>query len=327
MPIWIRQRVNFYWMWRNEMGKYKITAGQNIYDVALHIYGSIEGVTDLMINNENLSLEANLKSGDELVFSDDYVINPEVIAYYQTHHIIPSAGERNVYPKEFTMPLLMEVLCKNSEISVDFSLSGSGKIEIDWGDNSAVEILNLGSNKTNITHLFDSSVGENRRIALYGNVSLKSLDIKGLRPSEFYLLCPIEIEQFTLCDTVVALDSLPLMRETYHLKLDEVKTENLRPLLKLKKLMSLTLLRCVYKQPIIDGYLIGLVKQHDNRRNCKIELSTQPSGEYREPLRDENHTYIIGSGMEAIWVLTHEEAWNEGGAWEFIINDEIYKYE
>ena len=36
---------------------------------------------------------------------------------------------------------------------------------------------------------------------------------------------------------------------------------------------------------------------------------------------------MLTSGMEAVWVLTHEEAWNEGGVWEFIINETTYKYE
>lgn len=308
------------------MGKCKITAGQNIYDVALHIYGSIEGVTDLMINNEELSLDTTLKSGDELIFSDDYLINPEVVAYYQTHRITPSSGERKVYPKEFSMPLMAEIFCSNSEISVECSMSGSGNIEVDWGDNSPVETISL-EKKAHITHLFDSSVGGQRRIAIYGNALFKTLDITGLHVEDFYLLAPVEVEQFTLCDTAVTLESLPLMRETYRVNLNGLKTGCLLPLLKLKKLMSLTLLQCVYKQPIIDEYLIGLVEQHDNRRNCKIELSTEPSGEYREPPRDENHTYVLSSGMEAIWVLTHEEAWNEGGAWEFIINNRIYNYE
>ena len=28
--------------------------------------------------------------------------------------------------------------------------------------------------------------------------------------------------------------------------------------------------------------------------------------------------------MEAVWVILHEESWNEGEAWEFIINNKIY---
>ena len=56
-------------------------------------------------------------------------------------------------------------------------------------------------------------------------------------------------------------------------------------------------------------------------------MTVQPSGEYREPQKDSNNRYLLTSGMEAVWVLTHEEAWNEGGAWEFIINETTYKYE
>jgi hypothetical protein len=58
-----------------------------------------------------------------------------------------------------------------------------------------------------------------------------------------------------------------------------------------------------------------------------MTFQCQPSGTYREPAKDANGRYVIGSGMEAIWVLTHEEAWNEGSPWEFIINGIIYKYE
>ena len=31
------------------MGKYIVTNGQNIYDISLHLYGSIEGIVDLMM--------------------------------------------------------------------------------------------------------------------------------------------------------------------------------------------------------------------------------------------------------------------------------------
>ena len=31
--------------------------------------------------------------------------------------------------------------------------------------------------------------------------------------------------------------------------------------------------------------------------------------------------------MEAIWIITHEESWNEAGNWKFIIDDKIYTYE
>ncbi|MBQ0080456.1 MAG: hypothetical protein KBS95_02755 [Alistipes sp.] len=46
------------------MGKYRVIAGQNLYDIALHIYGRIKGIVDLMMCNTNLSLDTTLKKRD-----------------------------------------------------------------------------------------------------------------------------------------------------------------------------------------------------------------------------------------------------------------------
>ena len=62
------------------MGRYSVIAGQNIFDVALHLYGSIEGIVDLMMNNPDLSLDTTLTVGQELVYTDGFVINADVVA-------------------------------------------------------------------------------------------------------------------------------------------------------------------------------------------------------------------------------------------------------
>lgn len=309
------------------MGKYIVIQGQNIYDVALHIYGSIEGVTDLMVNNENLSFATDLKAGDELVYSDDYKINQEVVSYYLTHSITPASGEQHVYPKSFTLPKTIEVYTSNKEIGVEFSVSGSGKIEIDWGDNSEVQVIALSDKVAVIKHLFDSSIGGKRCVSMYMQGYVKLLDISELRPIELYMLKPLEIERFSICNATLNLDALPMLGNVFAITLDGIKTLDLTPLVGLKNLISLSLMQAVFRQPTIDAYLIRLVERHDNRRNCKVAMTVQPSGEYREPRKNSNNRYLPASGMEAIWVLTHEVAWNEGGSWEFIINETTYKYE
>lgn len=309
------------------MGKYKIIQGQNIYDVALHIYGSVEGVTDLMVNNEELSFDTDLKAGDELVYSDDYRINEEVTAYYGTHGITPASGEQHVYPKSFTLPKTIEVYASNKEIGVEFAVSGSGKIEIDWGDNSEVQFITLSDKAIVISHLFDSTVKGKRCISLYMQGYIKMLDISELKPIELYILKSLSIERFTLNNATLTIDALPMLGDVFAITLDGLKTLDLTPLVELRNLMSLSLMQTVFRQPTIDAYLIGLVERHDNRRNCRVAMTVQPSGEYREPRKDSNNRYLLTSGMEAIWVLTHEEAWNEGGSWEFIINATTYKYE
>lgn len=309
------------------MGKYKVIAGQNIYDVAMKIYGAVEGVIDLMINNEQLSLDTDLKAGDELIFTDDYQLNKEVVAYYETHGITPASGELHVYPKEFTLPRMMEIYTSNKEISVDFTVSGNGMIEVDWGDNSPVQSIQLTDRPVLISHLFDTSVSDKRHVAMYMKCAIKSLDISNLRPIGLYILRPFAIEKFILNKSAATLESLPMLSDMFCLNLDGHKTLDLTPLIPLKNLMELSLLQTIYRQPTIDAYLIGLVERHDNRRNCRVLLDTVPSGEYKEPGRDSNNRYLLTSGMEAIWVLTHEPAWNEGGIWEFIINETTYQYE
>lgn len=309
------------------MGKYKVIQGQNIYDVALHIYGSVEGVTDLLVNNESVSFDTDLKAEDELVYSDDYQINKEVVAYYKMHGITPASGEQHVYPKVFTLHKTIEVYTASKEISVEFLISGSGKIEVDWGDNSAVQTITLSDKTTMISHLFDSTVGNKRHVSMYMQGYIKQLDISGLRPIELYVLKSLSIERFTLNNATLLIDALPMLGDVFGVSLDGLKTNDLIPLLELKNLMSLSLMQTIYRQPTIDAYLIGLVRQHDNRRNCKVMMTVEPSGEYKEPRKDSNNRYLLTSGMEAIWVLTHEPEWNEGGAWEFIINEKTYKYE
>lgn len=309
------------------MGKYKVIQGQNIYDVALHIYGSVEGVTDLLVNNESVSFDTDLNTGDELVYSDDYQINKEVVAYYKMHAITPASGEQHIYPKVFSLPKTIEVYMSAKEIGVEFSVSGNGKIEVDWGDNSEVQTITLSDKIILFSHLFDSTVGNKRHVSMYMQGYIKQLDISGLRPIELYVLKSLLIERFTLNNATLLIDALPMLGDVFGVSLDGLKTNDLTPLLELKNLMSLSLMQTVYRQPTIDTYLIGLVRQHDDRRNCKVVMTVQPSGEYREPTKDNNNRYQLTSGMEAIWVLTHEPAWNEGGIWEFIINETTYKYE
>ena len=79
------------------MGRYRVIAGQNIFDVALHLYGSIEGIVDLMMNNADLSLATVLTVGQELVYM------PHGVLFRQTGSImyIPNI-QRSSYAWNFT---------------------------------------------------------------------------------------------------------------------------------------------------------------------------------------------------------------------------------
>lgn len=309
------------------MGRYITTSGQNIYDVALHIYGSIEGVVDLMIQNPLLSLNDDLASGDELMYSDNFIINEEIVAYNKMNGIIPAGGECHVYPKHFEGERFCEIYLSNSLHSVGFLISGTGTLELNWGDNSKCEVIALTGQLQNIIHCFDNKISGRRKISLYGTVDCKLFDVSELNAKSLFLLKPLSIEQFANQKSTLMLDFAPLLVGVYDIDLSLASISNLRPLIACRELMALNLAGAKIDESVIDEYLVALVNDHDNRRNCNVTISVTPSGFYSEPIRDANERYIISSGMEAVWVLTHEPAWNEVGAWSFTINDTTYSYE
>lgn len=310
------------------MGKYRVVAGQNIYDVALYLYGSIEGIVDLLINNPGLSLETELRTGQELTYTDGFIINADVVAYNEMHGIVPSNGERHVYPKHFTCPQTAVFSLSAALVSVQCEVSGTGTLEIDWGDNSDTETVLLADTPQLLTHTFDNKVRDRRRIRWFTDACFRSIDWSGLKPRSLVLVQTLPVEELTLTHATLSLESLRLLSGTYSLNLSNCALADLAPLAECRELMTLDLSAARLKPTVIDHYLTTLVEHYGDRRNCTVILPTAPTGTYREPDRDtETGRYRIASGMEAVWVILHEEAWNEGGAWKFIIDDITYTVE
>ena len=307
------------------MGKYRVIAGQNLYDIALHIYGSIEGIVDLMMCNTDLSLDTTLKVGDELIYSDDFVINADVVAYNEMHGIVPSNGEHHVYPKIFTKPLAVAFSLPTELLNVQCSVSGIGTLEIDWGDNSDTEIVALTDKPRILKHTFASKVRKRRRIRWFTDAYLKQVDWSRLKPNSVAILRLLPIEELTIKDATLTLDSLQMVTGIYSLNLSGLTSGNLKPLVECRELMELNLTDARIKPTVLDEWLIAMVERYGNRRNCEVTLTAVPTGVYQEPARNaDTGRYNITSGMEAIWVITHEGSWNEGGKWKFIINDKEY---
>lgn len=309
------------------MGKYVICEGQNLFDIALHIHGSIEGIVDLLVCNPSLSLTSELKNGDELSYTDDFVVDADTVAYYKMYGIKPANGERTVYYKSSEYPKLAEIYLENGKTSVCFEVSGNGTLEIDWGDNSKIETLILGNYLKQVSHAFDNSISDKRKISFYGDVSIRQINLGGMSASAIYLLRSLPVEKFILQRGDMAVDFLCLLQDTYEVDLTRLTTSNLLPLLYNKELMRLDLSGANIRRQALDEYLINLVRYYYGRRSCSVCLTTLPSGIYQEPRRDDNLDYILTTGMEAVWVLTHEAAWNEAGYWKFVINDLTYTFE
>lgn len=80
------------------MKKYIVKSGQNLFDVALAIYGSIEGVFDLLTSNQDvngqaLSFDTILSTGTNLYYNEEYTINPTIRDWLSNNKIKVANGE------------------------------------------------------------------------------------------------------------------------------------------------------------------------------------------------------------------------------------------
>lgn len=304
------------------MGKYTIRTGQNIYDAALHIYGGVEGIADLMINNPELSMAQDLIPGTELVYSDDLMLDAQVAAFFQSQGRFPAGGERNIYHKECAAPRFMELRVLKDVASAGFGICGEGIMYMDWGDNSPLEEIVLSGRTCTVTHNYNNEVTELRKVRFYGDVIIKDLDLTELHASEIILVRRLKAERVTLRDSCALLSFTALLDGIYDLDLRGLRTKGLLPLVAVKSLLRLDLRGADISRNTVDRYLIALAGKHAGRCGCTVKMDVLPGGEYREPERDSNNRHMIDTGMEAMWLLNH--SWEEEGAWIFEIGDNTF---
>lgn len=304
---------------------YKVTNNQNIFDVAIAIYGSIEGVFDLLVNNPDLSFDSQLKGGQELYWDEDFVVFDTIVDSLSSEKIVPANGERHVYYKETDKELACVIQINGEYDNLALLLSGDGCMVVDWGDNSDLESISLTSDMRTYNHYFDNEVDQ-RSVRLYGDFRIKTWDMSSVNGLVLPIR-PIIVDELEMNQNKVPLDGLFLFNETYSVKMSNIEISDLSPIRDMS-LSYLELKNIKYtSSDTLNDYLIYVAQHNNQRRNCTVIIDTLPSGEYQEPVKDENGNYVITSGMEAIYVITHEDAWNEAGAWVFNISGNIYQYE
>lgn len=300
------------------MQVYSVQKNQNIFDVAMYLFGSVEGVFDLMANNPELSYSTELKEGDLLYWDEQAVIYQGVIDKFHDEHIVPANASRNVFYKPTDAELRCYIQIPADSISITFSVSGDHTMIVDWDDNTPLETIKLDSSLQTHTHYFNNVVVD-RYVKLYGDFNIKTWDmslVNGLMMPTM----PIVVDEFVSKKNNLSLHGLLLFKGTYSMILSGMTLESLVPIQDMN-LSYLELTKNEYTDEFcIDDYLIYLATHNNQRRNCKVVLDVRPSGTYGEPPKDAHGNYIITTGMQAIYVILHEPAWNESGAWIFDIN-------
>ena len=291
------------------MATYKVTTNQNIFDVALLLYGSIEGLFDLLISNEWLDMETDLAPGMELEYHDYFVVNDGMKSAMNTKGLIPANHERHVYLKHPAEELVFLCDIDAEEYSVSFSVSGSGSMLIDWGDNTDLETVQLVVEQQIVEHYFDN-VTEKRRIKVYGDFQIIKLDTTKIGGA-LKLMRPMTADEYTSHSNSYLLQGLFLFDGTVSVDLRECHIDNLLPIGDMS-LQILDLRNVSFADiSVLDEYLQYIVDNYGNRRNCTVYLSSEPTEK----------------GMAAIETILGEDAWNEAGSWVFNIKDKIYTRE
>lgn len=147
------------------MKQYTVRAGQNIYDVAMTLYGSIEGVLDLLVNNTDLSYETRLVVGQKLDYDEDFMINQNLVDWFNKKKVIIKNGcNVNSFASVLTQfsnhieadnAAVVEMF-KKGKLYVDYNIIDPQKphVPIYSEDEEAVSDISTSSNKAKIGGIY-----------------------------------------------------------------------------------------------------------------------------------------------------------------------------
>lgn len=292
------------------MATYTVKPNQNIFDVALHLYGSIEGLFDLLISNPELNMTSDLVYGQELIYHEDFVLNESVVSEFKKQSIVPSSGARKVYFKHPDEDLIFLVGVNADMTFTSFRAAGEGVMIVDWGDNTELERVPLTVAMQSIEHYFDNET-EKRRIRIYGDtktLKFTQLDTTGLGGA--LILCkPVIVDEYACTHRGYSLMGLSMFEGTYKIDLHSTTIESLLPIgdMSLQEL-DLTGVHFLHDDTV-DNYLEYIVANHADRRPCTVWLTTEPSEK----------------GYAAINIILNEPEWNVSDTWKFYINNQLYQ--
>lgn len=302
------------------MKEYIVQHGQSLIDVLLSIYGSIDGLTDLLINNPNLSVNTELKAGDKLKYTEEFV-DKVIVKNFEKNSIIPSSGSAHIYPKVKEEKPRVLAYIPPDRMTTNMQVSGTGEMIVDWGDNSDFQDMTLKQSLTTLNHIMDYDMTEERKLKIYGDFNWRVLNLVGSGINKLFITKPVRIDEINIPN--LDLDNIEFMSMVSglsELNMTGSKVHNLTPLIELVDLYKLNLSSCEMTTKVLDDYLISIVKDYRNRRNCivTIENTVKPSGEYKRP----EELSAPRTGMEAIWILTNEREPEE--LWTFNLGETTY---
>lgn len=201
------------------MAEYTVKSGQNIYDVALTLYGSVEGIWDLFASNEWLTFNTPLKTGMTLNHTELCIVNPGIAEAIRAKSIKVRHGENALNRmdiKDFVIEHFTKfhkdmvdiyqatsietlyayyesvasptVILKTTgfDISFDFNLKNNRHLFVDWGEDLFKFEVFEGVGDIEANHSYQCNT--EHMITLYGDFDLKDIEISSNNHFEIFAL-------------------------------------------------------------------------------------------------------------------------------------------
>lgn len=207
------------------MNQYTVRSGQNIYDVAMTLYGSVEGIFDLLVSNEWLNMETKLSYGMVLNYHEELAINNDVTIWLKDNGVLVKNGEHvynylniekfirqhfeSYHPELIDSLQLMSpdeqnmfwetlytprmIVQQQGQISAIKMRMRPGKhLILDWGDYMPPQIIE-GEDEQEIEHCYKGT--SKHVITFYGDFEFAMLDFSNLN-GVYYPLGTIYADKF-----------------------------------------------------------------------------------------------------------------------------------
>lgn len=175
------------------MNTYEVKDRQNLFDVAVALYGSIEGVFDLLLSNPGLGMDSELVEGDVLNYHGGWQTNPSVASALRELGVAPCngwSGERWSGPPPGHTQFAM-LLAPPESRRTEMFFRGTGSLAVDWGNGDVTEET-VTEEGVVISHRCNAP-SKLRLVKFYGaGLDLSEFDILAAS-GEFRLLAPLKV--------------------------------------------------------------------------------------------------------------------------------------
>lgn len=170
------------------MKTYIVKTKQNIFDIALQLHGSIEGVFDLLLSNEALTFDTVIAVGTELSYHEEFVVNGDIVTWLEDNHVVVRNGQKVIEAVQQNLPRVI-IVQHGLDSVLALSLS-SGNLIIDWGDTSTPQTFSVSDGDIEAIHNYGSNTYH--IVRLYGDFSFSELNLSGIN-GIYYLLDTVNV--------------------------------------------------------------------------------------------------------------------------------------